>query len=119
MALSRIWAAFIIVSVLAACFQCVFTKNNTDIFNRMVVGKSGDTSRTKFEDSSVMPATILHTLQSGTQYHIGNIRLGKGSNVRAGCLAVNHVFGYKLTHPVHFNYLNIAAISLWLVVCSL
>jgi len=80
MALSRIWAAFIIVSVLAACFQCVFTTNNTDIFNRMVVGKSGDTSRTKLEDSSVMPATILHTLQSGKQHNTGNIKFTKAAN---------------------------------------
>ncbi len=52
MALSRIWAAFIIVAVLAAVFQCVFIKDNTDIFNRMVVGKSGDTSHTKPVDTS-------------------------------------------------------------------
>jgi len=80
MALSRIWAAFIIVSVLAACFQCVFTKNNTDIFNRMVVGKSGDTSRTKLEDTSAMPATILHTLQNGKEYNTGKIKFSKAAN---------------------------------------
>ena len=80
MALSRIWAAFIIVSILAAGFQCVFTKNNTDIFNRMVTGKSGDTSQTKFADTSVMPATILQTLQSGKEYNDGNIKFIKAAN---------------------------------------
>jgi spore maturation protein SpmA len=71
MALSRIWAAFIIVAVLAASFQCVFIKGNTDIFSRMVVGKSGDTSQTKSLDSASLPASILHTLQSGKTYSDG------------------------------------------------
>ncbi len=80
MALSRIWAAFIIVAVLAAGFQCVFIKGNTDIFNRMVVGKSGDTSQTKPADTSAMPAAMLHTLQSGKEYSDGNYKFIKASN---------------------------------------
>jgi len=42
MALSRIWAAFIIVSILVACFKWIVWNDN-DIFNRMVVGKADDT----------------------------------------------------------------------------
>jgi len=42
MALSRIWSAFIIVSILVAVFKWLSWKD-TDIFNRMVVGKSDDT----------------------------------------------------------------------------
>ncbi|HEY5405624.1 MAG TPA: nucleoside recognition domain-containing protein [Ginsengibacter sp.] len=80
MALSRIWAAFIIVAVLAAVFQCVFIKDNTDIFNRMVVGKSGDTSHTKVADTSAMPAIMLHTLQSGKAYNDGSYRYAKAAN---------------------------------------
>jgi hypothetical protein len=41
MALSRIWAAFIIVSVFVACFKWIAWKDN-DIFNRIVVGKADD-----------------------------------------------------------------------------
>ena len=41
MALSRIWAAFIIVSVFIACFKWIAWKDN-DIFNRIVVGKADD-----------------------------------------------------------------------------
>jgi spore maturation protein SpmA len=77
MTLSRIWATFIIISVLAASFQCVFTKGNADIFNRMVVGKSGDTLQTKSLDSSAIPAVILKTLQSGKTYIDGNARFTK------------------------------------------
>jgi spore maturation protein SpmA/spore maturation protein SpmB len=80
MALSRIWAAFIIVSILAAGFQCVFTKGNSDIFSRMVVGKSGDTSQSKIADSSLMPATILQMLQTGKRYDSGNIRFIRSAN---------------------------------------
>jgi len=43
MALSRIWAAFIITSILVACFKWIVWRDN-DIFNRMVVGKADDTN---------------------------------------------------------------------------
>ncbi|HET6994585.1 MAG TPA: nucleoside recognition domain-containing protein, partial [Chitinophagaceae bacterium] len=42
MALSRIWSAFIIVAILVAVFKWISWKDS-DIFNRMVVGKSDDT----------------------------------------------------------------------------
>ena len=42
MALSRIWSAFIIVAILVAVFKWISWKD-TDIFNRMVVGKADDT----------------------------------------------------------------------------
>jgi spore maturation protein SpmA len=71
MALSRIWAAFIIVAILAATFQSIFIKGNTDIYSRMVVGKSGDTSQTKIADTAAMSAVILQTLQSGKNYTDG------------------------------------------------
>src|SRR5689334_4416348 len=42
MALSRIWSAFIIISVVVACYHWLGLGNEV-IFNRMVVGGSGDT----------------------------------------------------------------------------
>ncbi|HVZ97585.1 MAG TPA: nucleoside recognition domain-containing protein [Chitinophagaceae bacterium] len=80
MTLSRIWAAFIIVSVLAATFQCIFTKDNSDIFDRMVVGKSGDTSYTRAIDSSSVSAGMLDKLQSGKTYTDGNYTYAKSSS---------------------------------------
>jgi spore maturation protein SpmA len=77
MALSRIWAAFIIVAILAATFQSVFIKGNSDIYSRMVIGKSGDTSQTKIADTSAMPASILQTLQSGETYTDGSAKYSK------------------------------------------
>jgi len=72
MTLSRIWAAFIIVSVLAATFQCIFTRDNRDIFARMVVGKSGDTSHTRGADSALLPAAAIARLQSGNTFSDGS-----------------------------------------------
>lgn len=71
MALSRIWAAFIVISFLAATFQCIFIKGNEQIYSRMIVGKSGDTSNTKSLDTSRLPAVILTALQKGKTYSDG------------------------------------------------
>lgn len=77
MALSRIWAAFIVIAFLAATFQCIFIKGNTDIYTRMVVGKSGDTSNTRTLDTTTISASILKTLQSGKTYNDGTLKYSK------------------------------------------
>jgi len=77
MALSRIWAAFIIVAILAATFQSIFIKGNSDMFSRMVIGKAGDTSQTRITDSSSLPADILQTLQSGKSYIDGSTKYAR------------------------------------------
>jgi len=41
MALSRIWSAFFITSILVAAFKWIFSNDNT-IFSRMVIGKADD-----------------------------------------------------------------------------
>jgi len=43
MALSRIWAAFIIISVLVAGFRYIFSPADREIFSVMVIGKAKDT----------------------------------------------------------------------------
>lgn len=43
MALSRIWTAFILISVFAAVSSYIFSPEHKAVFNDMVVGKSGDT----------------------------------------------------------------------------
>jgi spore maturation protein SpmA/spore maturation protein SpmB len=45
MALSRIWAAFIIISVLVAGIRFVFSPGDKEIFSSMVIGRTGDTIR--------------------------------------------------------------------------
>ena len=77
MALSRIWASFIIVAFLAATFQCIFIKGNTNIYSRMVVGNAGDTSSTTILDTAALPPAILHTLQNGKTYTDGTWKYTK------------------------------------------
>jgi spore maturation protein SpmA len=77
MALSRIWASFIIVAFLAATFQCIFIKGNTNIYSRMVVGNAGDTSSTTILDTTDLSPAILHTLQNGKTYTDGTWKFTK------------------------------------------
>jgi spore maturation protein SpmA/spore maturation protein SpmB len=74
MALSRIWAAFIIVAIGAASFQYIFS-GNKDIYSRMVVGKSGDTSKTTALDSASLSPAITNTLNTAKEYKSGEIKI--------------------------------------------
>ncbi|MES2775769.1 MAG: nucleoside recognition domain-containing protein [Bacteroidota bacterium] len=42
MALSRIWSAFIIIAIIAATIRCIAIDGQSDIFSRMVTGKSNE-----------------------------------------------------------------------------
>lgn len=73
MALSRIWAAFIIVAILAASFK--YFSGGKDIYSRMVVGKSGDTSKTKTLDSASLSPAIISTLNAAKEYKSGEDKI--------------------------------------------
>ncbi|MDB5224366.1 MAG: spore maturation protein [Chitinophagaceae bacterium] len=74
MALSRIWAAFIIIAVVAASFQYIFS-GEKDIYSNMVVGKSGDTSKTRTLDSSVLSPEVTRTLNASKEYKSGENKI--------------------------------------------
>ncbi len=71
MALSRIWSAFIIIAIIAAGIQCMVSSENRMIFNKMVVGKAGDTSYTRSIDSSSLPAVAATLLQKNSVVKLG------------------------------------------------
>ncbi|MDE3213053.1 MAG: spore maturation protein [Bacteroidota bacterium] len=71
MTLSRIWAGFIIISILAAGFQCVFSPGKSAIFTQMVVGKAGDTTGTRTVDTARLTPEILGAVESGKAYNDG------------------------------------------------
>ena len=73
MALSRIWAAFIIIAIVAASFK--YFSGGKDIYNRMVVGKSGDTSKTKTLDSASLSPSIISTLNASKEYKSGEDKI--------------------------------------------
>ena len=79
MALSRIWSAFIIISILAAGFACL-TNDNRDIFSKMVTGKSGDTSNTKLLDSTQLPSTVVSQLTTSKEARLGDSKYVKTLN---------------------------------------
>ena len=79
MALSRIWAGFIVVAFLAATFQCIFIKGHTNIYSQMVVGKSGDTSNTRKIDTATLAPVILSTLQKGNSYNDGTTKYSRNA----------------------------------------
>ncbi len=63
MALSRIWAAFIIVAVTVAAIR-ILTSDNKVIFTSMVTGKSGDTIKLNRTDTTTLNAVQLRQLDS-------------------------------------------------------
>lgn len=63
MALSRIWAAFIIVAVVVASIRIMATDNKV-IFTSMVTGKTGDTIRLNKADTGSLDAAMLQRLDS-------------------------------------------------------
>ena len=82
MVLSRIWASFIIIAILAAIVQCFLPGRNQDIFSRMVTGKSGDTSRTTTVDSAMLSPIIVKTLNSSKEVKAGNEKIIKTADNR-------------------------------------
>ena len=78
MALSRIWAAFIIVAIVAAGLQCLLSPAQGDIFNRMVVGKAGDTARTIVVDSLTLQPQVLKAFDTVKEFKSGETKFVKG-----------------------------------------
>lgn len=64
MALSRIWSAFIIVSLLVASAKFFFQPGQQGIFNNLVSGKNTDTISVQAIDSATVPAGVHKQLAS-------------------------------------------------------
>lgn len=80
MALSRIWAAFIIIAVLVASTRIIGTSNKV-LFSSMVTGKSGDTIKLEKVDTTIFSSQKLYQLDSAKVLTEGNrsvIRTGDG-----------------------------------------
>ncbi|HEY4208427.1 MAG TPA: nucleoside recognition domain-containing protein, partial [Puia sp.] len=87
MALSRIWAAFIIISVLVAGLRFAFSSSDKDIFSNMVVGRAGDTVRVK--TTAVGTAALPYKVQTAD----GVIETCKGAvNLSLGLIGIMALF---------------------------
>ena len=80
MALSRIWSAFIIIAIFVAGIKCIISSDSKMIFNKMVVGKSGDTSNTRSIDSISLPPAVAKILATNTETKIGEIKYAKAAD---------------------------------------
>lgn len=63
MVLSRIWSGFIIVAILVASAKYLFSDHYKQIYNDMVVGKSGDTVQIASPQISELSPTVQKNLQ--------------------------------------------------------
>ena len=63
MVLSRIWSGFIIVAILVASAKYLFSDHYKQIYNDMVVGKSGDTVQIVSQKITELSPTIQKNLQ--------------------------------------------------------
>ncbi len=80
MALSRIWSAFIIIAIFVAGIKCIISSDSKMIFNKMVVGKSGDTSNTRSIDSISLPPAVAKILVTNKETKIGEIKYAKAAD---------------------------------------
>ena len=62
MALSRIWAAFIIIALLTASYKFAFQPGQEKILSSLVTGKNTDTVTTRILDSASLPASVHQQL---------------------------------------------------------
>jgi spore maturation protein SpmA/spore maturation protein SpmB len=88
MALSRIWAAFIIVSVLVAGVRFVFSPADKEIFSSMVIGHAGDTLRVTAPTGTVLAGTAYKVQKAD-----GIIDTCKGAvNLSLGLIGIMALF---------------------------
>jgi len=98
MALSRIWAAFILISIAVAGLKYSFTSGYHAIFSEMVVGKAGDTIR-------MAPAAAV----SGTAAPAQTFRIQKADGLIETCkTAVNLSIGLIGIMALFMGFINIA-----------
>jgi spore maturation protein SpmA/spore maturation protein SpmB len=80
MALSRIWSAFIIIAILVATSQLLFTEGGKGIYSRLIIGKQGDTSSTKVLDSTALPANMIIAIAKNKEFKQGDVKFTKNEN---------------------------------------
>jgi spore maturation protein SpmA/spore maturation protein SpmB len=122
MALSRIWSAFIIIAIVVAGFKTVFSPYGNTMFNKVMVGKTGDTSYTRVLDSAQVPVKVQAALLTAKEYKKGDDKYVKNTDgtvtsfqeqsangVLATCLdAVNLCIGLIGIMALFMGFMSIA-----------
>ena len=82
MALTRIWSAFIIISLLVASFRFIAYQGDQQIFTEMVIGKNGDTLKVKELPAQRADLLIVTALDSSARFAKGGLVYKKeGDNI--------------------------------------
>lgn len=102
MALSRIWAAFIIVAVTVAAIRIMAT-DNKGIFTSMVTGRSGDTIRLNTADTTTLAAAQLRQLDSTNVLVTGNRQVRRTADGRLQYYQVQNADGIIETTKTAVN----------------
>lgn len=72
MQLSKIWSSFIIISVIVALVLSMTNAKDKNIFNRMVVGKSGDAYAAQVVDKTTLTNDQISSLDTAASIQIGS-----------------------------------------------
>lgn len=75
MALSRIWAAFVLVSILVATIMSFTRPGGEKIYSQLVTGKNTDTVSVRTVDSAAVPAAVHQQLMTEKQAVWGKDRV--------------------------------------------
>lgn len=80
MVLSRIWMAFIIISLVAATGKLLFVKDQQQVFTHLVTGKNTDTVSARTVDANLVPVQIKEQLANQKLAIWGKEKLYKPSD---------------------------------------
>jgi len=79
MALTRIWSAFIIISLLVATYKFVAVDGDQQIFTQMVIGKNGDSVKVKEIDIQKADPAVVAALDTQSRVAAGTVVYKKDS----------------------------------------
>jgi spore maturation protein SpmA len=93
MALSRIWSAFIIISILIAGVKVVVFPDSNTLFTSMVSAKSGDTIRVKLLDNHLADKALLIDLDSNGVVTRGGLKWIRRGEDKLMCFKIQSADG--------------------------
>lgn len=73
MALTRIWSAFIIISLLVASYRFINMDGDQQIFSEMVIGKNGDSLKVKEQPLQQADLRVISALDSASRFTSGGL----------------------------------------------
>ena len=73
MALTRIWSAFIIISLFVATYKFIAVDGDQQIFTQMVIGKIGDSVKVKEQEIAKADPVMVSALDTQSRVAAGTL----------------------------------------------